>query len=701
MSELAITPPLSPCPQHEECFVPDSKVCEVPVASSPRSLLSDDLKAAKSVIEKGELEELSHISDIAAAQLSPLPDKLALDAERFKIDSIRVESPLLTSSSPHKLFNRGVNVPSLLKSMDIDHALSPPFSSETDDAHTIGMIATHDSELQNTMEQSSASLMRSIEQECINVADTMARVEVPTMDFSISEPKWQALPMNTKAHLDWLNKEHDTALHYWPRNAKADSQLRWVPFMQKIDFQALTSEIIEDEGAGSKLFDFIDAETVPTSADYVWKRPGLAVLYESESEGELEGATRPVDPMFDLEILSRRRRLQSKIDESDSDCSVHLIAPQKKRPLQNAPKEDVMQLTQLLPGADSDSAVSTLLSNYIHIREAKRQKQDKSSFFSHNPKPEDQLPMLLIPKVPRLERDLRTDQGHKPVEQPLSQLCDSKAPAAPCPKLDTINAATKLIKGLTISRSLFARLEQLYPAAEIIERDFDRWDTVTWDHRSVTTIPVALSLTAEADIIISPITGIIMTTLLKTIQKPLPGCSGQSAIRERISRVMLRYERLIVLVSEGNVIDETARDLTPSEAMGYAEFVSFTAGLDSQVMVFYVGGGEATLATWLVFFAAQYAHEAAETQGNLMQDETQWELFLRRAGFNAYAAQAILIRLKAAANEQTYEESRWFEGGLSAFMRMSPDERVEYFRDLVGGETMLNRISRTLETRWS
>ncbi|KAJ8110606.1 hypothetical protein ONZ43_g5831 [Nemania bipapillata] len=271
---------------------------------------------------------------------------------------------------------------------------------------------------------------------------------------------------------------------------------------------------------------------------------------------------------------------------------------------------------------------------------------------------------------------------------------------APCPEINIPNTPTKLIKGLTLNRGLLSKLEQLYPTAEIIERDFDRWNTVTWGHQSILRPTIISSLAAEADVIVSPATGIIVTTLLKVIQKVLPGHTGQSSIRERLVSVALRYERLIVLVSEGNTEDETTRDLTPPETTAYADFISFAAGFDYKIEVFYVGGGEATLAKWLVSFAVRYAPEAAQTQARLIQDETQWEVFLRRAGFNAYAAQSILVLIKG--RDSTDKEGDEFDNyGLAQFMTLTEAQRLDCFRTLMGGEKVLKRVNKMLEMRWS
>ncbi|KAI0404349.1 hypothetical protein F4802DRAFT_607581 [Xylaria palmicola] len=659
--DLEVTPPLSPYAANEEQFIPSVEVCDVPVASGSSSMLSDELKAAESAILQKELQN-SSIYDIPVdtPRLSPLPDQPLIVGELSKISSTRMESPLSPLTSPLRSTNEGHDIPVLLASMDIDHTLSRPKTPGRDISQTCNTDNAFEHGLEAVMEESAATVLRSIEQEQISIADAVARVEVPVMDFSILEPEWQRLPMETRAHL---------------------------------------KETIECEGNMAQLLDSLDPRETLTSAKYVWKRPGLAILRELEDEECLQETLSPAKPLPDLASLARKRRLENQLEglgtspPSTLDSTDQVAHSHQKPQLRTAPGNLAVQ-ANLLPSTESSSAVSTLLSNYIDMRTAKRRKQDKSSFFP--PAPGSQLESKSIPNADVFKPEVGGCSLPKTVEQPRNKVTLQ----APCPRTEVSSAPTKLIKGLTLSRQLFVRLEKLYPSAEIIERDFDRWNTVAWTHHSVSRSTVVSPLAAEADLIVSPVTGIIVTTLLKVIQKPLPGHQGNSSIREHISRVALRYERLIVLVSEGNAIDEAVRDFTSSETTAYAEFIGFAAGIDSKVEVFYVGGGEGTLARWLVSFAIRHAPEAAEIRDHLLQDETQWEVFLRRLGLNAYAAQAILVRLKLR-NYDSGEESERYRCGLAGFTTMSSAERLQAFRDLMGGENVLNRVNKMLETKWS
>ncbi|KAI1356808.1 hypothetical protein F5Y01DRAFT_321174 [Xylaria sp. FL0043] len=687
--DLAVTPPLSPWTQNEEYFIPDTEVCRVPIASDPGSILSDDVKAAESaILQKESDKDTVSMLDADIPMLSPL------------LDLSEIESPLSPATSPLGPINDelGMNIPALLRSMDTENALSHPGISETDVSKTDHTNVVFDQSLEDAMKESAAAVLKSIEQEHISIADAVARVEVPVMDFSIPEPEWQSLPMNVRTHLKYVHDSYNIVLPPRSGDFRADSRLRWVPFLRKLDMHNLTKETFDCGSSTSQAVIFPEEEEVPTSANYVWKRPGLSILREVESEEEAESTTLFRDAKFDLASLARKRRLENSLkglgtsSSPSSDESVDLIVPfPRKRPLRQTSAEDINSNAKILPSVESNSTVSTLLSNYLDIRTAKRRKQDKSLFFSptHEVQSERQLASTLKPPQNDLNLDKEKGFLQKKVTIP-----------APCPMMEVSTAPAKLIKGLTLSRGLFSMLEQLYPSAEIIERDFGRWNTATQTHYPVSRSKTVPSLAAEADVIVSPATGIIVTTLLKVIQQPVSSRGRQSSIRERIACVTLRYERLIVLVSEGNVVDESVRDFTPSETSAYAEFVTFATGLDSHIEVFYVGGGETTLAKWLVSFAVRYAPEATETQEYLLQEETKWEVFLRQAGFSAYAAQAILVRLKAGNNEGEDKSGRAMYG-LAAFMAMTDAQRVQNFRDLMGGERVLNDINRMLRTVWS
>jgi hypothetical protein len=80
-----------------------------------------------------------------------------------------------------------------------------------------------------------------------------------------------------------------------------------------------------------------------------------------------------------------------------------------------------------------------------------------------------------------------------------------------------------------------------------------------------------------------------------------------------------------------------------------------------------------------------------------------WERWLRVAGMNAYAAQAVLVRLKIPDIEsheigQTKTQKPF---GVAAFVSMTAEERVERFGAVLGGERVLRRVGEAIDGGWT
>lgn len=648
---------------------------------------------------------MSSPSHFENPNMPPLEELPLLELNEPNLESLKIEGPLTPLDSTPPSSGLVIDMLVSASAMDIDQVMSKGHPHSIDTESEKDSIGIFSDDTLIILKEKAASVRRATEQEQLQAADAIARIEIPKMDFSIPDPEWHKIPPGAASQLAWIEKTHKALnIPPWPKNSKSERGLRWSPFDSRIAHIS-TNESIDHDDDAEALLNFPNHLPVLTSADYVWKQPGLAILREEEEEDDEEQLKPPTaKDDRDIESLVRKRKYElenldlEQRSASDSASPIDLIqVPENAASASfQTPLSGHGKLPHLLLGCNDPSATSTLLSNYVDFHTAKRQKQAKSSFFPIAAKPVAQVDVAIPPK-----KAVATAQPEAATAREM-ELEKEPATPAPCPVLQPASERTKIIKALTLNRNVFSFLEKLYPDAEIIERDFDRWNTLTWDRNSVSRSPVASPLAAEADVIVSPATGIVVTTLLKAMQKPLPGHKGQPAVRERIRSVAARYERLVVLVSEANHLviageEDTARELTPSECAGYADFAGFVAGLDANAQAYYVGGGDATLAKWLVSFAVRYAPEAAEVQDILIQDETLWELFLRRAGMNAYAAQAILGQLKAPDGASEEEAGQY---GLPAFVRMTPMERVQNFGRLTGGEKVLNRVNEVLETRW-
>ncbi|KAI1461853.1 hypothetical protein F4805DRAFT_475203 [Annulohypoxylon moriforme] len=688
LQDLAITPPLSPRDHQEGYFVPSGEVCQVPISSDPSTLLEDDLeKAEANILQEDDnlLDTPMHLESLLTSSPRdvPLPEP-----KRVIIRSLKVEAPLTPLNSLPPSSELEIDISNFAKGVDIDHVLDNQQPDQVHGTNDESPDRIFSDDTLALLEDKAASVKRNINQEQLQSVDAVARIEIPAMDFSIPEPEWQNVSLDAKSQLVWIEKAcRAFNVSPWPKDFRAERELQWSPFPSKMGHISIKESINDDDSVGH-LLNYSDFDRIVTSADCVWKKPGLAILREPDEEEDRLEPSPEGDNDGNIESLVRKRNLETIDLDSGPSSSTG-----------SDPLTDAVQNTRsvisgsgpLLVGHNDSSATSILLSNHINFHTSKRQKNTKSSFFPSFTKQVTRAEKNADPEnVAAVE-----EEAKNPSE---SDLKPKLGIPAPCPKYRPTSMPTKIIKALTLERGVFSRLEKFYPNAEIIERDFDRWNTLTWNHNSVSRSPIISPLAAEADIIVSPTTGIVVTTLLKAMQRPSPGHKGVAAIRERIRNVALRYERLIVLVSEGNQIDETARDLTQSECAAYADFSGFVAGQETNAQVYYVGGGICTLTKWLVSFLTLYASEAAGARDLLIQEETLWELFLRRAGINAYAAQAILGQLKAPDDIEEEETEKY---GLPAFIRMTPAERVESFRGVMGGEKVLRRVNEILKMQWS
>lgn len=124
------------------------------------------------------------------------------------------------------------------------------------------------------------------------------------------------------------------------------------------------------------------------------------------------------------------------------------------------------------------------------------------------------------------------------------------------------------------------------------------------------------------------------------------------------------------------------------------EFVGFASGFDSIVLVQIVGGGQETLAKWIASAIDRY-HIPSE----LLDDETHWEVFLRRGGLNAFAAQIVIGALKAPEGVNPLSPSKLGFFGLAAFVEMGREKRFANFGKVCGMK-VLERVSGVIDGIW-
>jgi len=355
---------------------------------------------------------------------------------------------------------------------------------------------------------------------------------------------------------------------------------------------------------------------------------------------------------------------------------------------------DSRHITYINPVLDGIFSVSNALSTFMQGQGIKvtKQSQDDPADPTHKPHVVQSSNAVNDsgPSGDALESDIK-----QRVNSSLS------VPTIPSPLPKTTVILSSIL--FSVQRTLIIELKHLYTDLSFIERDFST---------------LKPPLCNEADIITSPSTGLILTTLQKIKQKPLPGQETlYYGIKERLIDLSVRYEHLIVLVTESSSVSGVTRHLDDNDCVALSEMMGFVAVLDADVQVLYVPGGNKELAIWTVYCIAQFRFDFAVSIGRsdwkqeprLIEDETLWEQFLRRAGLNAFAAQAVLAELRepdelcqsTGGEVSSSESASSADTYLRAFLRMPPDDRIRRFEMLLGGRKVLTRVNQALEQKWS
>jgi hypothetical protein len=667
-----ITPPLTPKLQAQGDFIPDEQICEVPLPSDPSSRASEDLRKAEDRIFDDDNISGMLMSDVEQPVDSDNADAIdAVHAAELvqKREELKVDEPLLPAVA------------------DDQTRLSPDFGGirqdfplESSPAEDFQVQRT-ETALDESMKEVAARAMMEIEQERLEPLDATLRVDVPVMDFSIPELESTKLPSDPASIFKSIPQEHGVSFtgSRWARKLIEESKMVWRIWTLRAPNPAI-EEPIDDTALLAAYLEGTDNENPPTSSDFVRKRPGLAILDEDGDDDEEElkpmlGPPRP--PQGDWAVLIKKRKLF--LDDAQKDASPSGSSRQGGG---HRSGEGAVDTGSLLVH-EEEGAAARLLDNYLELHAPKKMRVEQSPFFKKT-------------QPPPVKKTRPPESPAENTTRPAAATASKAVRVVTCPEITHSGKPLKLITAVNLPRGMVKQLERLLPGVEMIDRDYNVHNARIWIKGSVCSSEVASPMAHEADLIVSPSTGIILTTMIKVRQKPRPG-NGNPALCSRIENVAARYERLVILVSEDNKLD-SMYEMTASDAAAFADFQAFAATLPSETMVLYVAGGMETLAKWAAAIAARYAAGSQHLQEHLVQEETHWELFLRRAGMNVYAAQVVLGMLRAPDEEPVINHERAY--GLPAFVKMSEEQRYDMFEAVLGGRRVLARMGQILDANW-
>jgi hypothetical protein len=720
-----VTPPLSPLPTPLEPYEPSMSdpAYQLPILSDASSPTKYELEALENKIFEQDVPTplrrsiATHMPNEPSRETyagdgtvtlreiySPLtsPDNdgtpPSIEVQRTKREDLKVEGPL----TPEKAVSapKSVHFSDIVEEMElcsINTPNSPTYENKF---------------FEEAFGDALKTANQQTEQERLIEADSTARVDVPVMDFSKPDPPWKAFKQQRdSASSLFLQKlmiqEIVGSQRPWICTGLVATNMNWVPFPTSLARVALEEDIEDNDCTWEVFVKDPKEDEVIDSSNLTWKPLGLKILKEEDDcdDDEIEPGKFLKDGAQDPPSLIKKRKMELN-ENGIQDNEVHRLNTFGTNTMSCPLRRNTPKLNDCLPAAQKTHndqlhaqgfgllggtfSAANSIDNYLELRGNKKPKLMDSSYFQLSPREDESAPKSQAPQAnPKTQTTIQLRVRKSPV---------TKNDPLPTPIVKSAGIKTNLIVSSTMlkHRILIKHLEALLPGLVLVERDFSAHNTTTWMPGSVTRSPIKSPLDSEADVIVSPSTGIVITTLQKIKQKPLPGQKAKPAAQERLEQVSFRYEKLAVYVTEAKV-DETTNGLDGSDCLAFSSFVGFASGLDSSITVQFVGGGEETLSKWL---ASTIAQNRVDVASDLLEEETHWELFLRRAGMNAVAAQAIVADLNAPDGVDPLSPTKAGLFGLAAFIDMTVEQRIARFGPLCG-RRLLERVSAMIDAKWN
>jgi hypothetical protein len=639
------------------------------------------------------VKELSRVYPPLAFLMHPN----AVDPSPLTIGEYRLESPLLKSDQWHGLI---LDAEALQQQIiEEDFSQWPGHTSD-------GLL-----DVMDLMRPLAEKADLALKQEQLKEADSIMRVDVPNLVERDIVAPWDLygqayskdIPFPDELYaqkrlLRELKNDQLKDAHTWSGASTFERHMIWKPFSDHVAKHVLVEKIDQGEYI-SGILSYMTLEDVVTSDSQVWKQEGLRILENEEDEEELKSAifNRTQE---DVEELVRKRKAKMVFDQYAKN--------QDRSPLPQF--VDRQENGSATPDATTDmtnNQFSGPLTTAGHLSRFLALKGIQASAS------QPEVPQLVKTSDPRLtgkQRKRINDTSERSATQ-IEAIMPLELPPMPIVLPErTFVISTQLIQ---TRRTLYRRLEQLYPTAEFIERDFTSlvMRSSTSDSRQRQKI-TSYDPAVEADIIFSPSTGLVLTSLQKIQQVSLPGAGAErNPFHERIRQLSVRYERLIILVTQTQAetrssrrteqaiqgiasVDAVAPPMTLHDVTSLARLNVLADSLPADTTVQLVVGGERELAGWTSFYMSS---TSCPNDMVVAREESLWEQILRRAGMNCFAACVVLSTLGRGDNRDISDYQPF---GLPAFIQMRPEERVQMFASVLGGGKVLKRINVCLERAW-
>lgn len=654
MANRHLTPPLLPLSPPLTPYIPSSPANRVPLPSDSSDglalevkLLEHQITAADSLARNDSDSEDPMLLDLTKPpQSSPIVEGAASIKKR-RANDLKVEGPLtppMFSSSPMKKL-KSVSFAEIIHQYIPNRSVTHEDLCDYDENTAID-FDDYDDFLRD-LEPLAAEARKRVENEKLSGADTTSRVDVPDIDFSQPIAPWAEYSLSN----DGKQKEDKTELEaqssFLLRIKREDLKtasschglsalertLRWSIFTMKVSSIKI-DEKIHGETELNKMLNEVQEKNALDTSSLLWKREGLSILDIGEEEEEGETIeTEEFGEKTDMDSLIRKRKLELADEAAEVQRKRMVSHPQwraservvndslkshhqkqrssvedisaKHRGLTTNHKQHEVRIAvaprKHEPTPDSGNelmfggfSASTALHRFMETRgrEKSLDKVSRSTMLPLRPSSTSAcVPLSTHPGQPSAKQP--TPSKETALMYPAASVQDKRVQL---PDLPQTLAPSTIIASLALlqRRSLMKQVEQSYPNAEILYRDY--------------TLPHSPS--QEADFVLSPSTGLVLITLQQVKQRALPGQPDRSPVKERLSALQARYERLVVIISDGFSCDIETRVSTcpddPRDKEALTRFGTFAHKLDAEVLTRYIRGGEQAMARAMVIAMAEF-----------------------------------------------------------------------------------------------
>ncbi|KAF5625376.1 hypothetical protein F52700_9095 [Fusarium sp. NRRL 52700] len=500
-----VSPPLSPASDLDEPFLLGAEHMVIDLTSEPSSPSNTALEDLDWNMQNGFVD--SEPPAPSTMPSSPPTAKAAflLDAAK-KHSALKLDVPMLPSStatSPVRDNLAETLAPHLL------HSDAAPQSPAEDGEY-------FEETLQSILDEKHHQANQQLEQDRLNTEHALLRLRIPAVDSQIPDPDWTLHLSTSQDHFEWLQQSLARTIHMtcYKELSRLETSLKWIPIPHESGPVSLTEAAIQLGPVARELLTLRPPKLC--SSNYVVSRNLLMVLQIlNDQEIEQELASAMVSSSSICHGIQHSSTATSQSQKPHVAPSLKELICSRRQGTGN--KSDCERENLLLKFTDP-SASSSLLFGFMQLRQPKRRKQSSSS--SQASAASRAMPPIADPSI-------------LPVIQEEAQ---SELKDPPVPNFNNPQKTCRYIVSLDLSRNTLSYLEKLWPQAELIDRDFSQYNTVEWSSGSAQRRETISSLAFEADISMSPGAGLILTTILKVKQKPLPGSSALTRFRERVRR---------------------------------------------------------------------------------------------------------------------------------------------------------------------